>query len=282
MRIIYADEIFIENAVIDYVLLIVTAKLTAVPIKRPLAALAALLGGAYAVAVSIAAGVLVTAVFKVAAGALMAFIVFGKSEHFLRTALVFFAVSAAFAGAVMAFCAASGGDALRGMLYGGVSFKVLILSFLACWLLFSIVFKNLAKNRVADRIIPVVICLGGRTVTVPALIDTGNALYDPVSGSPVTVCSLDAAEGLLDGETLSVLRSCRDPVDAMRRLGGVRRDVTFTLIPFSAVGTESGMLLAFRADYALIRGKRENGALIAVTRGEIGEGRGYSALVHAG
>lgn len=280
MRIIYADELFIENAAIDYVLLLVTAKITAVPMKRRMAVLASVLGGAYAVAAALGAGVLVTAAFKVAVGALMVFLVFGRSEHFVRVLLVFFAVSAAFAGAVMAAVMATGGTVGRGILCGDVTFKVLLLSFLVCWAVFTAVFRQTVRHRVAREIETVTIRAGGRSVTVPALIDTGNSLTDPLTGLPVTVAGLDAIAGLFDAGTLALLREGRDAADTVRRLGGVRGGIAFTLVPFSAVGTGRGMLPAFRAE--LVRGGKTEKGVVAIAAGPIGEGRGYAALSGAG
>ena len=51
MTVVYVDSVFILNGVMDYLLLLVTARLAGIPLRRRRYLLAALAGAAYAVAV---------------------------------------------------------------------------------------------------------------------------------------------------------------------------------------------------------------------------------------
>ena len=51
MTVVYADSVFLLNGAMDYVLLLVTARLAGIPLKRRRYLLAAALGAVYAVAV---------------------------------------------------------------------------------------------------------------------------------------------------------------------------------------------------------------------------------------
>ena len=51
MTVVYVDSVFLLNGAMDYLLCLVTARLAGVPLRRMRYFLAALAGGAYAVAV---------------------------------------------------------------------------------------------------------------------------------------------------------------------------------------------------------------------------------------
>lgn len=279
MNVIYADELFLENAVIDYILLILTAHLSGITIKKVLAALAAALGGLYGVASALSSGFWGQPVFKIVSGVLMVLIVFGKNKSFFKILVIFFAISATFAGAVMA--AITFGDNFGVSLsFGSVTFKILIFSFCFFYGLFSLIFHRGAKHQIAGEITSITIQVGQRKTKIPALIDTGNTLCDPITGKNITVCTLNSVRPLFSQDTLSIIEAYHDPSDAMKRLGGVHNGTAFCLVPFSAVGVKCGMLLAFRPDYMECGGKKQNG-LVAITIDGITEGKGYSALTYA-
>ncbi|MBR6115118.1 MAG: sigma-E processing peptidase SpoIIGA, partial [Oscillospiraceae bacterium] len=53
MDVIYVDELIALNAMMDYLLLMLSARLAALPLRRGRCALAALLGGAYALGAAV-------------------------------------------------------------------------------------------------------------------------------------------------------------------------------------------------------------------------------------
>ena len=277
MVVLYADELFLENLVIDYILLIVTARLTGVPAKRWRALLAAVLGGTYGLLAAVSgAQVLTGVVFKLAVGVLMVLIVFGGAERFLRVCLVFFGVSAAFAGAVMASTMFRGGP--PGALFGGVSLGVLAGAFALSFAMFTLAFRSITRHRVAGEIVPMTIAQGDREVRITALVDTGNGLMDPIHGQPVTVCALEALRPLFDPGTLRILREHPDAATALERLTNRPGVPAFFLIPFRAVGTRGGVLLAFRPGSIRCRGRLITGGVVAIASEGLTGGGGYAAI----
>ena len=77
MRVLYPDEVFIVNALADYVLLILTARVTGGGAKRRRIVLAAALGGAYSVIAALYGGFFASPVPALALAVLMALTVFG-------------------------------------------------------------------------------------------------------------------------------------------------------------------------------------------------------------
>ncbi len=51
MTVVYVDSVFVLNSIMDYLMLLGTARLAGVPLRRRRCLLGAILGGAYAVAV---------------------------------------------------------------------------------------------------------------------------------------------------------------------------------------------------------------------------------------
>ena len=277
MYVIYADAIFLENLIVDYILLIATAKLSGAAAGRLRVLAAAVLGGVYAVLAAMPPGGFLNGwAMKIAVGVLMSLVVFGGTEKFLRVCLVFFGVSAAFAGAVMA-AAMIRGDGARGAYLGRVSFTSLLLAFAGFYLLFSAAFRSVARRRVAGTLTSLTVLHNGKKAVIPALLDTGNGLTEPMSGLPVTVCSTESLSGLFDGPVRDILLSEPDPVAALKRLNAAGV-YSFFLVPYRAVGVKDGLLLAFRPQ-GLRQGRREIAGLVALEPRGLGAGTGYSAIL---
>ena len=103
MDVIYLDSLFGLNLLIDYCLVLVSARVCGVVLHRWRYALAALIGALYAALMVLPGfGWLANGMMKLALGAAMALIAFGGETHLVRCTVVFFAVSAAFGGAVYA------------------------------------------------------------------------------------------------------------------------------------------------------------------------------------
>ncbi len=282
MQTIYIDSYFIVNLIVNYILLIVTARICAAPARRLRLAGAAAAGAAYAAASLIPAAAFLRNPFvKVAVGMLMALAAFGGCARLLRTMLVFFAVSAAFGGIVMA-ASLLGGGGVAGGLFTSASLRVLILSFAVGYVILTLVFRRAARHK-GGVIVPVTVRHGDREVAVRALMDTGNALSDPLSGRPVMVAGVGELRPLFTRDVAAVLAGLdrKGAVRVMEELSEGERPMRFQLIPYSAVGVSGGMLLAFRPDEIVVDGKARSGMLLALSPNSVSEGGTYSALIGA-
>ena len=145
MDVIYLDSLFGLNLLIDYCLVLVSARVCGVVLHRWRYALAALIGALYAALMVLPGfGWLANGMMKLALGAAMALIAFGGEAHLVRCTVVFFAVSAAFGGAVYAASMLAGVSPGSGALVT-VSGRVLALSFAACYAAVSLVFRRRAR-----------------------------------------------------------------------------------------------------------------------------------------
>lgn len=70
-------------------------------------------------------------------------------------------------------------------------------------IMFLLISKIIGKNRRNDHLCRAVLCRGTASMTVTALIDTGNSLVEPISGKPVSVIDEKIFQSLWDrGERL--------------------------------------------------------------------------------
>lgn len=272
MDIIYIDRLFALNLILDYLLVLCSARLCGIRLRRGRYLLSALLGAFYA-ALSLLPELrfLSSAAVKLCAGALMALIAFGGEDKLWRCCLVFFAVSVLFGGAVWAISMQNGGRSGSG-LYIPVSMPVLVISFGLIYAVLSFVFRRSVKT--AD------VCISqahiefmGRSIELRCLHDSGNSLFDPVSGSSVLIAPADALSPLFPGLE-EMLRSD----DCTRIITAPGLEGMLRLIPYRAVGTDSGMLAAFRPDEIILDGKVRSDIIIAISPTPVG-GAGFDSII---
>ena len=284
MRILYIDTLFVLNLIVNYLLLLATAKIAAVHISRLRIGLGALFGAAYAVAAVFPAfGFLLTAPMRLVSGGAMALLVFGGKRGLLRAALLFFAVSAAFGGTIYALGLMAGGPAYDGHHVLPISLKALVLAFALCYGVMSLVFHRLGRDMGA-RPAQVEIVRRGRTATLTGLLDTGNSLVDPVSGGAVLVAETEALRPLFDAASAALLTGplADSPVELLPKLQEAAAGHGLYLLPYTAVGTRSGLLLAFRPDSVRIDGREARGAAVALSPARVSDGGRYNVLVNGG
>ena len=281
MTVVYADSVFVLNGAMDYVLFLVTARLAGIPLRRRRYLLAALLGAVYAVAAFLP-GLEFLGGFpaKIAVGVLLALVAFGGEENLLRLILLLFAVSCAMAGCVLALGLLAGSrvPVNNGIFYTDVDVKVLLIATAAAYLVLTVVFRTAARHGVGGALLPVTVSIGGRTVKLTALHDSGNSLRDPVGGGAVLVAAPGSLDGALPGDVrkLLIAELLRYPADLLEPLREALPNLRPRLLPYRAVGVPGGMLLTIRSDWVEVCGRRYEGTPVALSPTALGTG--YTAL----
>ncbi len=270
MEVIYADELFVKNAALDYLLLLSAARLRGAPLRRGRFVLAAAAGGIYAVlAVLPPSGWLRSGWAALGISLLMGVLAYGAGPGLWKSWGCFLSLSAAFAGAVFALGRLSGEGG--GLLTA--SPRAVLLVFGAGYA----AVRLLPGRRAGEReIVTVTVTLAGRRAEIPALRDTGNELWDPAAGRRVMVADPAALSGLFEPPLPSPLPE--DPAERFRRLAAhPALRGRLRLVAYSAVGTRRGLLCCFRPD-ALRVGDEERSCLVAFSPGPV-EGDGYRAVL---
>ena len=280
MTAVYADSVFVLNAATDYLLLLVTARLAGIPLRRRRFLLSALLGGAYAVSVFLPGmHFLSSAPAKLAAGTLMALAAFGSEVRLLRLTLLLFAVSCGFAGCVLGLRLLLGGmPPINGILYTNVDTGVLAASFGAGYLLLRLAFRSSARHGLRGELLPLRLSVCGKSTALTALRDTGSTLRDAVSGQAILVVAPGGIEHLLPAATRQIMRKegLSDPAKLLEPLRRTAPELRPGLVPYRSVGMADGLLLTIRTDWLEVAGVRHQGARAALSPTELGSG--YGAL----
>ncbi len=272
MTVVYIDEVFLLNTLVDYLLLLASAKLAGEVLHRGRMALAAVLGGLYSAAVFLPGWFFLNAALcKLACAVGMTLIAFGGSKRLIRVSLVFLGTSAAFGGGVLALQLLSGSGAV-------LDLRTTLLAAAGCYVFLTLIFRRTAQHG-GRELAPAELELGGRRCRLTALIDTGNTLTDPATGRPVMVAEGEKLTALFppgEGPSLSELA---DPVSAMEHRRGEKR--RWRLIPYQAVGLSYALLLAIKVDRARVGGEDYGPILVALAPGRLSDGGGYNALIGA-
>ncbi len=277
MKTVYVDEMFLLNLIIDYFIILATAKLCALPLRRLRFAASAAVGALYSVLLLYEPfRFLASPVTKLASGFVMTVLAFGVEIRLIKPFLAFLAVSAAFGGAVYAatlLAERSLGDGF----YINVSMRVLVLSFASCYLVLTLVFKRFGRRREREiRSVKVSFC--GKTAEFKALRDTGNELFDPLSGLPVMVLDVNEAGKLLPEKLVETLR--RGALEFIESAGNEETFRTrFRLVPYSCVGVKMALLPVFRPDGLWVDGKERKDTLVGLSPNILSDNSEFSAVL---
>lgn len=277
---IYIDRVFVLNLAVDYLLLLAAARLAGTPLRRVRFLLCGGVGGIYAAAVFLPGlSWLAHPLCKAAMGAWMAWAAFGRERHTLKLMGLFFLLSGALAGIILAvgFCIGAP-ELLVGKIYRAeIDWKLLLGGTAGLTAGLHLIFRQGARHG-GGELMTVQVAMGGKVKDFTALHDTGNTLRNPVDGRPVLVMEQGAVLSLLPEEEQQILKEGNSPEETMARLYAAGSGLHFTLLPFRSVGAESGLLLAVRCEYIMVHRRKIPKALIALSPGSVSDGGGYCAL----
>lgn len=283
--VIYIDVLVAINIFVTWLLLACSVFFSAVQVGRWRLLLASLAGGAGSLLIFLPpAPWWLLAAEKLLLSALIVFVGFGfgKWRRFLRCFAAFFGVSFAFAGVMLALWLTLKPG---GMLYqnGAVYFDVSLLAFVifacACYAIVRGLAALLRRRHPGANLCRATIQVPGRSVTLPALYDSGNKLADGFTGAPVAVAEYAALQSFLPEELRPFFRGELD----LPGLPDHEWRARLRQIPFHALGRE-GLLPAFRTDRVTVQAKHATQhtpqAIVAVTPDALSDGS-YSMLLQA-
>lgn len=286
LRTVYIDILFATNLIVDYLLLLVTAKFASRPCRRWKLLCAAALGGLFAVLVFFQPleGWLALP-FRLLVCCALCGIAYDRPppRELFRLALVLLAVTMAFGGVVFALAYLGDG---RGLLQvrGGVPYidlplGTLLLASCAAYGLLGLVFgAGSARKKEAPATVEV--CCGAQVIRVKALRDTGNLLRDPVTTRRVLVVDKQQLWPLLTAAEQGCLRRLgpENATVVFEELGACGTH-KFMLVPYRAVGQPGSLLLALKPDGITVDGKETRDYLIGISPAPIAMEDGVCAIL---
>lgn len=256
MNDVYLDVLVFENMVMNYVILHITSLVASRKSKWYRIVAGSAIGTLYAIVSLWLSAFLHALIGKILLSALIILVTYfpRKIKDFLRLSAIFYGVTFLFAGISFAI-----------LLTGEVkSASNIIATVCVGYLLVLVIARCIQKRKQADQSATKVFIQFEKTadngVWLPAIIDTGNFLRDPFTGTSVIVAELGALEDLLPKEVLAFIREngtsdiLNDASIICAAEGWERR---FRLIPYNSVGNENGILPGFKAD--VVRVSENNG-----------------------
>lgn len=283
LTVIYLDTLFLLNAVLDYLLLLCSARLAGEELHRLRMAAGGMFGGAYAAA-AVLPGMefLLHPVCKIGSAVFMVVVGLGKSRRLLRQSVIFFALSCAFGGGVLAVSLLGGQGMSLGtsVVYSGMDIKIVLLSAAGCYALFTLTLSRVGRHTVqTGELVQTKLCLFDREVSFTSLVDTGNTLTDPVSGRSVMVAEAQRVAQLFPTGHTPNPEELLAPAQALSRLNTGLWRGRFRLLSYRSVGVQCGLLLAVRVDNVWLNGENRGPMLVAMSPTPVSDGGGYGALV---
>lgn len=278
---VYLDVLFLFNWAVNYLLLLVTAKVAGEPYRRLRMGLGGAAGALFGTLGFLPGWEwLLHPACKIGAAMGMVLVVFGGSRHLVRAAGIFTGMNCALGGGLL-LVGQLGGKGLfmeNGVLMTDMDLKTVLLSAALCYGGLSLLFRRSGQHG-KQELAPAVISIGGESILLTALHDTGNTLTDPVTGRPVLVAEGERLKNLFPEELEPMLA---EPIRAMERFGKTPWGRRLRLLPYRTVGVECGFLLAMRCDKVSVGGKDYGGLLVALSPTPVSDGGGYQALFGGG
>lgn len=295
---IYLDIIVLENIVVNYLILMVTARFSKNRTSSLRLFLGALTGALYLALMILLPGMKIyTTVFsKILLSLAMVAITFyiDRISTFIKTLAMFYATTFIFAGAGFAllFFNRSGSVVKNGVIITsmpllGTKWSEILLAF-ALTLIILRIFKDLIQSRfIRDKLlVRLSISFDCKAIGLYALVDTGNSLFDPLTNTPVVVVEFNAIKDILPEEIRSIFEKDRE-----NDLGAVTDTISrttwfsrFRLIPFTSLGKENGMLIGFKPDYIEIDNDNQrkgiSNVIIGIYNRALSRNEKYKALLN--
>ncbi|GHV11656.1 sporulation sigma-E factor-processing peptidase [Clostridia bacterium] len=266
-QIVYADVVFLLNFCMDFLALFAVGKVLKLKMTAWRLILSSAAGAAYAVSVFFIEDFIVPdIVIHIAVSVAMCFIAYKIDgiAAFTKIFLIFYSACFMLGGGIEALYHISGTFGSTDIEEFGVSRGnadsppvLTIFIFAAAVVGIIIAAGRLFKSKAAINEAKITIILGGKSVTIPTLVDSGNLLTDPLSSLPVIIMTLGCAAKLLDLDVIEYFTAyelsgskARDMSACTSAQTARLAKIKFRMIPVRGVGTlsENKLLPGFIPD----------------------------------
>lgn len=291
--VVYAEYVFLENFIMNYIILSLTSKFSKQGVKKVKLIIAASFGALYAFIIFFPSLHFLLSVFmKIACSMLIVIVGFTpySFKDFFRILGVFYLITLIFGGAGFAlfYFTSFNGIISNGIFYiTDISIKKLLVScgvgyvlIQFCW---GYIYKQVFKEKIYMN---VKIQIEDRTVAIKGMVDTGNSLVDPITHYPVIIVEYDAITDLLPQEIKGIVNQSK--TINFNEFTLLLEDSVWMkrirIIPFKALGTENGLLVGFKPDHVSIEkenhDKNIEEIIIAIYNKKLSRTGEYNALLH--
>lgn len=289
---IYLDIIFVENVLMNYIILFATLVVIKVKNKRQQIKLflSSIIGSTYALIVYL--GILPiysNLVAKIILSVVMIYVAFRplNMKQLLKQLLIFYLVSFVFGGCTFAliyFIKPENVKIHNGVFVGTYPIKVALLAGVVAFIITEIAFKiNRNKLNRHNTFFCIKIYDGEKMLKVNALLDSGNMLKEPISGMPVIIIEKKTLSKLIPEEILNYIEDIIGG-DEKEDKDGIQQYLSkIRMVPFMSIGKDNGMLVGIRVDKVKIETEdinieKEN-VIVGIYNNKLTKDNKYNALI---
>ena len=288
---IYIDVVFLENLVMNSIILVASGIILKKKMKWIRIILASSLGAIYTIIGYISVlEIYSNLILKVILSILIIYIAFNPQtvKQLWKDLLIFYLTSFVFGGVAFALIyVVKPQDILmkNGLFLGTYPLKTVLLAAIVAFIIiiaaFAIVKTKFSKK---DMFCDVEVELNNKIIKTRAMIDTGNLLKEPITNTPVIVLEhtllyecvpkeiLDNLESILGGELVKIPEKVRNEYISKLKL-----------IPFASLGKQNGMLVGIKADSLKIiqddQEKENKNVIVGIYNKSLTKRGEYRALV---
>ena len=287
---IYIDIIIVENLIMNYIILYATGLISKSKKSYLRMFWASLIGAIYAtleyvLKVNIYSNIILKTILSI----IIVYVAFypQNAKKMCKQLVLFYVTTFTFGGIATYLIYVLKPQNIiikNGMYVGTYVLKVIFIGAIVGTIILAIAFK-MAKNKLTkkDMICKVKIKLNGKEETVEAMVDTGNMLKEPITGTPVVVVERTSLYELLPKEILNNTESI---------LGGdfekipeeIKNEYVpkLKLIPFASLGKQNGMLIGIKPEKIEVineQTEEEKNAIIGIYNKSLTKRGEYKALI---
>ena len=288
---IYIDVIFLENLIMNSIILYATAIILKIKPKMIKIIISSAIGSIYAIITYITEIEIYTSVIlKTILAIIIVYIAFNPQniKKMLKEVAIFYLTSFVFGGATLYLIYYIKPQEIfikNGMFVGTYILKVILLGGI-----FALIIIKISSKIIKDKITPkdiycnIKIKIDNKIIETKGMIDTGNLVKEPITNTPVVILEstllekalptiiLNNLENILSGDLSQIPKEIQEKYISKLRC-----------IPFSSLGKQNGMLLGIKADEIEVETEYEkkvsNNVIIGIYDKTLTKRGEYRALV---
>lgn len=290
---VYAEYLFLENFIMNFIILHITSILGKYQGNRIKIVIGAIVAALYSFIIFFPnLHFLLTFSMKLVISMLIIVISFMpyKFKDFIKYLSYFYLISFIFGGTTFALFYFTNFKSIvsNGIFYtNDITFKLLLYSAAVGYILIVLSY-TLLKNRVSKERLynEVIIEFDSKKMEFNALIDTGNSLSDPISNFPVIIVEYSAIKEILPENIKKIFQnknceSLEKVSEILEKSNWINR---FRIIPFSSLGKENGILIGFKPDIVELNHEgnklKISNIIVAISNSKLSKNGDYNALIN--
>ncbi len=273
----YIEYVILDNFVVTYMLAALTYRILLKRVPRLRAVAAAAVGTAVAVCYPFVESDVLVTLIKFSLWLVLSLILFAGGQKFFLCSLTFLGLTFLFGGVLFGIGFLISGNASQAMRVNMLNFPIsaVIIGVFLCYLTVRKIAVRFHRVRDLGGVIyDFSLSVLGNTMNFRGLMDTGNRLYDKISGLPVIILSAKSLMGNVTDEQFRIMFSGRGDT--------LQKDAHYMEISTVAGGKSKILLLRPDAFVLYSPGKANilYDVMVGVSFSPLKDAIGYDAILH--